>query len=123
MRIGKDKGAIGEDNQRALELSFAYGCGCCVFKHDIYGDQPEFCAGLGCPPVLASFEDAIVGVHRRKVAEEPGRGVPLGDLNGTSTFSYSFYFFRNGPNMIALFLPYFSVVTLIWPLFFFLFFP
>ena len=37
-----------------------------------------------CPLVPASFEDAIIGVHRKEVAEEPKRGVPFGDLNGTS---------------------------------------
>ena len=85
-----------------------------MFKHDIRGDQPEvpdcmpdppgflspnFFVGLGCPPVLASFEDAIAGVYRGELAEELGRGAPLGDSNGTST-SYSS----------------FSVVAPIWPL-------
>ena len=104
---------MGEDWQRALELSFSYGYGCCVFKQDIRGDQPEVLdcmpnspgflspecfAGLRCPPVSASFEDAAAKVHR-EVVEELGRGAPLGDLNGTSTFSSSFSFFRSGPNI------------------------
>ena len=41
----------------------------------------ECLASLRCPPVSASFEDAIVGVHCREVEEESGRGAPLGDLN------------------------------------------
>ena len=33
---GKDK----EDYQKALELIFSYGYGCCMFKDNICGDQP-----------------------------------------------------------------------------------
>ena len=40
-------------------------------------------AGLKCPPVSASSKDAAVGVHSREVAEEPEKGAPVGDLNGT----------------------------------------
>ena len=40
-QASKDKEAIEEDWQKALELIFAYGYGCCVFKHKICGDQPE----------------------------------------------------------------------------------
>ena len=42
-----------EDCQRALEPTFIYGCGCCVFKHNICGDQLEVpnCA-LGSPNFL-----------------------------------------------------------------------
>ena len=36
------------------------------------------------PPVSASSENVDVWVHRREVAEEPERGAPVGDLNGTS---------------------------------------
>ena len=74
----------------------------------------ECFASLWCPPVSASFEDAAAGVHRREVAEELGRGAPLADLNGTSTFSSSLSFFRNGPNIVALLLPSFSIMALIW---------
>ena len=34
----KDKEAMEEDSKKALELIFAYGYGCCVFKHNIFGD-------------------------------------------------------------------------------------
>ena len=66
-----------------LEPSFTCGYGCFVFKHDICGDQSEVpdcmfefpnflslkCfASLRCPLVLASSEDATVGVHHREVA-------------------------------------------------------
>ena len=35
---GKDKEAMEEDYQKALKLIFAYGYGCCVFKHNICVD-------------------------------------------------------------------------------------
>ena len=38
---GKDKEAMEEEYQKALEVIFSYGYGCCVFKHNIYGDHPE----------------------------------------------------------------------------------
>ena len=88
-----------EDYQKALELFFAYGYGCCVFKQDICGDQPEVPYGMPnssnflppecfasprCPPISTSYEDVVAEVHCREVAEEPERGAPVGDLNGTS---------------------------------------
>ena len=36
--VGKDKEAMEKDYQKALELIFSYGYGCCAFKHSIYGD-------------------------------------------------------------------------------------
>ena len=97
-----------------------------MLKHNIYGDQlevpdcmpdspnflsPECFESLRCPSILVSSEDAATRVHRREMAEEPSRGALLGDLNRTSTFSSSFSFFRNGPNIAALLLPSFSVVA------------
>ena len=70
-----------------------------MFKHDICGDQsevpdcmfdfpnflsPKCFASLKCPLVLASSEDAAVGVHHREVAEELERGALVGDLKETS---------------------------------------
>ena len=87
---------MGEDCQRALEPSFTYGYGGCVFKHNIYGDQlevldctpdssnflfPKCVAVLRCPPVWVSFGDAAAMELRREVAEESSRGAPLRDLN------------------------------------------
>ena len=40
-QASKDKEAMEEDYQKALEVIFSYGYGCYVFKHNIYGDQPE----------------------------------------------------------------------------------
>ena len=45
-QVGKDKEAMEEDYQKALELIFAYGYGCCVFKHNICGDQPKVPDGM-----------------------------------------------------------------------------
>ena len=41
----KDKEAMEEDYQKAMELIFTYGYGCCAFKH-ICGDQPEVPDGM-----------------------------------------------------------------------------
>ena len=37
-QAGKDKEAMMEDYQKVLEQIFAYGYGCCAFKHCIHGD-------------------------------------------------------------------------------------
>ena len=65
-----------EDCHRALEPFFPYGCGYCVFEHNICGNQLEGLdctsdspnvlslecfAGLRCFPVLESSEDAAAG--------------------------------------------------------------
>ena len=62
----KDKEAMEDEYQKALEVIFAYGYGCCVFKHNICGDHPEVLEGMvdfanplspeffvnpSCPPV------------------------------------------------------------------------
>ena len=44
-QVGKDKEAMEEDYQKAMELIFAYGYRC-VFKHNICGDQPEVSDGM-----------------------------------------------------------------------------
>ena len=35
-----------EDYQKALEHIFAYGHGCCAFKHNIHGDWPGIPDGM-----------------------------------------------------------------------------
>ena len=45
-QASKDKEAMEEDYQKALELIFAYGYRCCVFKHNICGDQPKVPDGM-----------------------------------------------------------------------------
>ena len=85
-QTGKDKGAIEEDDQKALEVIFSYSYGCCVCKHNICGDQPEVPDGIPnssnplspeffvsprCSPVPAVTEDAAVKVHPSEEAKEP----------------------------------------------------
>ena len=45
-QTGKNKEAMEEDYQKALEVIFAYAYGCCVFKHNICGYQPEVPDGM-----------------------------------------------------------------------------
>ena len=45
-QAGKDKEAMEEEYHKALELIFAYRYGCCIFKHNIYGDRPEVPEGM-----------------------------------------------------------------------------
>ena len=42
----KNKEAMEEENQKALEVIFAYGYRCCVFKHNICGDRQEVPMGM-----------------------------------------------------------------------------
>ena len=39
-QASKDKAIMEEDYQKALKLIFAYDYGNCMFKHNIFGDQP-----------------------------------------------------------------------------------
>ena len=65
-QAGRDKEAMEEEYKKALEVIFAYGYECCVFKHNIYGNHPDvpvdmhdfvdplppkFFVNPGCPPV------------------------------------------------------------------------
>ena len=51
-----------EDCQRALEPFFTYGCGYCVFKHNICGDQLEV---LDCMHDASSISYAEIIRKRR----------------------------------------------------------
>ena len=70
-QAGKDKASMEEDYQKALEPIFAYGYRCCMFKHNICGDQlevpdgmpdsfdplsPEFFMNPRCPLVPETIE-------------------------------------------------------------------
>ena len=54
--------------------------------------SPKCLASFRCPIVLAFSEDAAAGVHRREVAEESGRGAPLGDLKEHPLFLLLYFF-------------------------------
>ena len=96
-----------EDCRRALESFFPYGCGRCVFKHNIGGNQLEGLdctpdssnslslecfAGLRCPLVLNSFEDTADKEHCREVAEEFGKGDPSWGLHEHPPCFFFFFF-------------------------------
>ena len=85
-QASKDEEAIEEDYQKALELIFAYGYGCYVFKHNICGEQLEvldgmpdssdplpldFFANLECPLTLAATEVTTVEVDQSEATKEP----------------------------------------------------
>ena len=74
-QAGKDKEAMDKDYQKALKVIFSYDHGCCVFNHNICGDQPEVPDGIPnssdplspeffmsprCPPVPATTGDTGV---------------------------------------------------------------
>ena len=90
-----------EDYQKALELIFAYGYGCCAFKHNIRGDQPEVPDGMPdssdllppefftnprCPLARKPTEVTTIEAEHSKLAEkakEPERRALAEDLAGT----------------------------------------
>ena len=45
-QAGKDKEAMEEDYQKALDLIFAYDYRCCMLKHNICEDQSEVPDGI-----------------------------------------------------------------------------
>ena len=79
-----------EDYQNALKLIFAYGYGCCAFKHSIYGDQPgisdgmhdsanplplEFFVNRRCPPAPVAVEAKAVEVDLGEAVKDPEEDV------------------------------------------------
>ena len=56
-QASKDKEAMEEDYQKALEVIFAYGYECCAFKHNICRDQLEVLNGMldSVDPLLVEF--------------------------------------------------------------------
>ena len=75
-----------EKYQKALEVIFAYGYECCVFKHNICGDHlevpegipdftdqlpPDFFVNPRCPPVQAASKATLTKAPLSKTAKEP----------------------------------------------------
>ena len=101
-QTGKDKASMEEDYQKPLELIFAYGYKCCMFKHNICGDQPEVPNGMSnssdplsleffvnpkCPLILAAIEATTTEADQSEVvrgAEELEKSSLAGDFVGTS---------------------------------------
>ena len=98
----KDKEAMEKDYQKPLDLIFAYGYGCCTFKHNIYGDQLEILDGMldssdpltleffmnpRCPPARVPTEAITTQAEQSKTAKmtkEPEKSAPAKDFAGTS---------------------------------------
>ena len=84
-QTSKDKEAMEEDYQKALKLIFAYGYGCCAFKHSICGDQPGIPDGMpdSTDPLPPEFfcnpsplvEVKAVEVDLGEVAKDPEEDV------------------------------------------------
>ena len=101
-QAGKDKEAMEEDYEKALELIFAYGYRCCMLKHNICGDKPkvpdgmcdssvplppEFFMNPRCPPARAPTEATATEAEQSKTVEkakDPERSAPTEDFVGTS---------------------------------------
>ena len=79
-----------------------------MFKHNIYGDQPEVPDGMPdssnplppeffvnprCPPIPTATKATIVEVDQSEVVDELGRSPPVGDFVGTSQVLFFFFFF------------------------------
>ena len=83
-----------EEYQQALELIFAYGYGCCVFKHNICGNHlevsdgmsnssdplpPEFFINPRCPPAPTVIEAITAEVDKSEAVKELERGASAED--------------------------------------------
>ena len=77
---------MGEEYQKAVEVIFAYGYGCYVFKHNICEDCPEVLEGMpdsadplppeffvnpGCPLIKMATKATTTGAPPSKTAKEP----------------------------------------------------
>ena len=89
-QASKDKEAMEEDYQKALELIFPYGYGCCAFKHNIYKDQPKIPDGMPnsidplplvffvnprCPLALIVVEVKAAKIDLGEATKDPEEGV------------------------------------------------
>ena len=84
-----------EDYQKTLEVIFAYGYMCCVFKHNIYSEHPEvlydmpdssvplppeFFVNPRFPPsVPVATDETTVGEHLSEAAKELEENAFAGD--------------------------------------------
>ena len=93
-QAGKDKEAMEEDYQKALEVIFAYGYECSMFKHNICESQLEVPEGMPdssnplpleffmnpkCPPVPVVTKVAAAKVDLIELAKDPKENVSIGD--------------------------------------------
>ena len=107
-QVGKDKEAMEEDYQNALELIFAYGYVCCVFKHNICGDHlevpdgmldssnplsPEFFVNPKCPPALVATKPQKLRWIRAKRLRSLRGELPLRIKADPCLSFFSLFFF------------------------------
>ena len=86
-----------EEYQKAMEVIFSYGYGCCVFKHNIRGDHqevpkgmldftdllpPEFFVNPNCPPIQAVVKATTIKDPPRETAKEPMEVAATKDQSG-----------------------------------------
>ena len=75
-----------EDYLKALEQIFAYGYGCCVFKHSIRGDRPRIPNGMSdsTDPLPLDFHPPIkveaAKVHPVEAEKDPVEGAVAEEL-------------------------------------------
>ena len=96
-QASRDKDAIKEEYQKALEVIFAYGYRCCVFKHNICGDHlevpkgmpdfidslpPKFSMNPNCPPIQAVVEATTIEAPPSKTPKEPMEVATAKDQSG-----------------------------------------
>ena len=110
-QASKDKEAMKEEYQKALEVIFAYGYGCCVFKHDICGDHPkvpkgmpnsanllplEFFVNLGYPPVQAVVKATMTEAPPSETPKEPMDVATTEDQSRLQPLFFRYLFFCKG---------------------------
>ena len=93
----RDKEAIEKEYQKGLEVIFAYGYGCCVFKHNICGYHPEVLEGMpdsfdlllleffvnpSCPPVQAAAEATTTNASSSEAVKESMEVAAAEDQSG-----------------------------------------
>ena len=96
-QAGRDKEAMEEDYQKALEVIFAYGYECYVFIHNIYGGHKEVPEGMpdsadplpseffvnhGCLPAQAAVEATATEAPLSEMAREPMEVTTAEDQSG-----------------------------------------
>ena len=70
-QASKNKAAMEKDYQKALELIFSYGYRCCMFKHNIYGDQPKVLDDM--PDSSDPFSSEFFANPRCPLSQQPSR--------------------------------------------------
>ena len=87
-RASKDREDMAEDYHGSLDLIFAYGYGCCVFKNHICGDRPDISDGMPdfSNPLPPEFFDnprcPLVPAADKAIDAEVSQGGAAGNSEG-----------------------------------------